>query len=327
MTTLAPVAGSRSGWLVRAGARPEAAPLLFLAAAAGVLAATTPAFAAPANLVAILMQVAVVGLVALALNQVIIAGEIDVSVGSQLAACAFVFASVAEQTGGVIAPLAASLAVGLAAGAVNGLLVTAGRVPSIIATLGGLLALRGAVLLAGADGVRLVPASARGLGLGAPLGLPAPLWLLAAALAAFLWIGRETVWGREVTAVGGNARAAAAVGLRAGRVKFLAFLLTGAAVGLAAGVFAGQTGQIQATAATGFELQAIAAVVLGGTRITGGRGSALAPVLGAVLVGVIMNALTLNSVPATFEQLVLGLLILLAISVDALRERLARARA
>lgn len=322
-----PSEGRAGGWAARALARPEAAPLAFLLLVAGVLAATTPAFAAPANLSAILTQVAVVGLVALAVNQVIVAGEIDVSVGSQLAVCAFVFAAVAERTGGLLAGLAASLATGLAMGAVNGVVVTLGRVPSIIATLGALLALRGAVLLAGADGVRLVPADARALGLAAPLGVPAPLWLLAAALAAFLWIGRETVWGREVLAVGGNARAAAAVGLRAGRVKFLAFLLTGGAVGLAAGVFAGQTGQIQATAATGFELQAIAAVVLGGTRITGGRGSSLAPVLGAVLVGVILNALTLNAVPATFEQLVLGLLILLAISVDALRERLARGRA
>jgi len=124
--------------------------------------------------------------------------------------------------------------------------------------------------------------------------------------------------------VGSNRRAADAVGLRAGFVKFRCFIATGIGCGLAGGIFAGQIGEIQATAATGFELQAIAAVVLGGTSITGGRGSTLAPLIGALLVGVILNALTLNSVPGTFEQLVLGTLILAAISIDALRFRALR---
>ena len=92
-------------------------------------------------------------------------------------------------------------------------------------------------------------------------------------------------------------------------------------------MFFGQIGQLQATAATGFELRVIAAVVLGGTSITGGRGSVVAPVLGAILVGVILNALTLNAVPETFEQFILGLLILVAISLDAIRNRIAARRA
>jgi ribose/xylose/arabinose/galactoside ABC-type transport system permease subunit len=124
--------------------------------------------------------------------------------------------------------------------------------------------------------------------------------------------------------VGSNRRAADAVGLRAGFVKFRCFVAVGLGCGLAGAVFAGQIGEIQATAATGFELQAIAAVVLGGTSITGGRGSTFAPVFGALLVGVILNALTLNSVPGTFEQLVLGTLILAAISIDAVRFRALR---
>ena len=230
----------------------------------------------------------------------------------------------AHLTASSLPPLLAALAVGLAVGALNGAVVTLGRVPSIIATLGMLLALRGVVLLIGANGVLLVPPGARAFGLGSLAGLRAPIVSLVLVFALFDLVNRHTEWGRDVLAVGSNRRAADAVGLRAGLVKFRCFLATGLGCGLASAIFAGQIGEIQATAASGFELQCIAAVVLGGTSITGGRGSTLAPVIGAVLVGVILNALTLNSVPGTFEQLVLGLLILLAISVDALRFRASR---
>ena len=311
-------------WLDRVIKRPEAPPLAFLLIMAVMLGLTTPGFLAGANLLSIVSQVAVVGIVSLALNQVILSGEIDVSIGSLLAASAFTYASVAHATPNGILPLLASLAVGCAIGLLNGVIVTIGRVPSIIATLGMLLALRGVVLLIGANGILLVPEAARLFGLGTIAGVPAPVLFLVLVFAVFDIVNRHTDWGRDILAVGSNRRAADAVGLRAGFVKFRCFLATGIGCGLAGGIFAGQIGEIQATAATGFELQAIAAVVLGGTSITGGRGSTLAPLIGALLVGVILNALTLNSVPGTFEQLVLGTLILAAISIDAVRFRALR---
>ena len=311
-------------WIDRVVKRPEAAPVCFLAIASLLLGLTTPGFSSSANLLNIVSQVAVVGIVSLALNQVILSGEIDVSVGSLLAACAFAFANVGHLTANPLLPLLAALGVGLGVGALNGTIVTVGRVPSIIATLGMLLGLRGVVLLIGANGVLLVPDGVRAFGLGSIAGLRAPIVTLVLAFALFDLVNRNTEWGRDILAVGSNRRAADAVGLRASFVKFRCFLATGLGCGLASAIFAGQIGEIQATAATGFELQCIAAVVLGGTSITGGRGSTFAPVIGAVLVGVILNALTLNSVPGTFEQLVLGLLILLAISVDALRFRASR---
>ncbi len=311
-------------WFDRAVKRPEAAPVAFLVIISVLLSLTTPGFWSSANLLNIISQVAVVGIVSLALNQVILSGEIDVSVGSLLAACAFTYANVAHLTASPVLPLLAALGVGLGIGALNGVIVAVGRVPSIIATLGMLLSLRGVVLLIGANGVLLVPDGARSFGLGSVAGVRAPIVGLLLAFAVFDLVNRNTEWGRDILAVGSNRRAADAVGLRAGFVKFRCFLATGLGCGLASAIFAGQIGEIQATAATGFELQCIAAVVLGGTSITGGRGSTLAPLIGAVLVGVILNALTLNSVPGTFEQLVLGMLILLAISVDALRFRASR---
>ncbi|WP_158805705.1 ABC transporter permease [Acidisoma sp. L85] len=311
-------------WLDRAIKRPEAPPLAFLMIMAILLGLTTPGFLAGANLLSIVSQVSVVGIVSLALNQVILAGEIDVSVGSLLAACAFTFATMAHVTSGLLLPLLASVAVGACIGLLNGAIVTVGRVPSIVATLGMLLALRGVVLLLGANGILLVPSAARLFGLSTVLGVPVPIVFLILVFAGLDIANRHTEWGRDVFAVGSNRRAADAVGLRAGFVKFRCFVAVGLGCGLAGTVFAGQIGEIQATAATGFELQAIAAVVLGGTSITGGRGSTFAPVIGAVLVGVILNALTLNSVPGTFEQLVLGSLILAAISIDAVRFRALR---
>lgn len=318
----AAAARKRPDWF----ARPEIAPLVFLVLLFLGLGATTQGFLSVGNLVSIVAQVAVVGTVALAVNIVILNGEIDVSTGSLLAACSLCFGAVADVTGGVFWPFLGAAALGLAVGCVNGLLVAVGGIPSIIATLGTLLVLRGLLLVKAAVGVIALAGPSRALGLDFVLGVPVPVLILAAVYLAAEILVRHTTFGRDVLAIGSNGRAAAFVGLPIGRVKVLCFALVGLSCGIASGVFFGQIGQLQATAATGFELRVIAAVVLGGTSITGGRGSVAAPVLGAVLVGVILNGLALNAVPETFEQFVLGLLILAAIMLDAGRRRLAARR-
>lgn len=306
--------------------RPEFAPFAFLILLCGALGATTNGFLAIDNLVSIVAQVAVVGTVALAVNLVIISGEIDVSTGSLLAVSSLIFCVVANVTGGIVWPLLVATALAAAIGCFSGLLVTAGGVPSIIATLGMLLILRGLLLVKAAVGVIALPEESRVLGIGFLFGLPVPVLVLAVAYLIAEIAMRHSTFGRDVLAIGSNGRAARFIGLPIGRVKFLCFALSGASCGIASGVFFGQIGQLQATAATGFELRVIAAVVLGGTSITGGRGSVVAPVLGAILVGVILNGLALNAVPETFEQFILGLLILVAISLDAIRQRLAARR-
>ncbi len=322
MSTLS-LDGTTPRRLPRWVARPELAPLAFLALVAAVLSVTTPAFLALDNLISIVAQVAVVGTVALACNTVILAGEIDVSTGSLLAACSLTFGAVANQTGGVLMPALAAIVLGACIGGMNGLLVTVGRIPSIIATLGMLLMLRGVLLVKAAVGVIALPDASRVLGLTFLAGVPVPVLILFGVYLLAELFMRNTTVGRDVLAIGSNGRAAGFIGLPIARVKLLCFTLTGISCGVASGVFFGQIGQLQATAATGFELRVIAAVVLGGTSITGGRGSVVAPVLGAILVGVILNALTLNAVPETFEQFILGLLILAAICLDAIRHRIA----
>ncbi|MBZ9801121.1 ABC transporter permease [Mesorhizobium sp. ES1-6] len=301
--------------------RPEAPSAAFLVLLVVVLSVATPGFLSAANLRGIVEQVAVVSIVALAVNQVILAGEIDVSTGSVVAVCAFVYGNIADLSGGSLVPLLGALATGLLLGLINGAVSTYGRVPSIITTLGALFVYRGLVLLLAGAQVLNLAAGSRDFGQGSLLAIPVAILVLIGLCLAMDILARHTTLGRNVYAVGGNPRAARMIGLPVNLVRTSTFALTGLCCGLAASVMIGQIGQLQATAATGLELKVVAAVVLGGTSIAGGKGSTFAPVVGALLVGVILNAMTLNRVPGTFELLVLGALILLAVSVEGIRLR------
>jgi len=313
----------RAGLLRRFLARPEAPALVFLAVLVAVFSAVADGFLRASNLEGILAQVAVVGVIALAVNQVILAGEIDISMGSMLGLCAIVAGTVAVATGKLLPTLLAGVAVGAAAGAVNGLLVTLGRIPAIIVTLGMLYALRGVILLiTGGDWITGIPREARVLGLGSLFGVGAPVLVLFACYVLMELVHRHSGWGRDVLAVGGNRSAARLAGIPVDRVRFWAFVLVGVAVGIASVIYIGRAGSVQTNTGAGLELRVIAAVVIGGTSIAGGRGSPLAALTGAVLIGVILNGLVLLDVPGVWQDAVLGSLILLAVATDVLRRRL-----
>jgi ribose/xylose/arabinose/galactoside ABC-type transport system permease subunit len=308
--------------------RPEAPALLFLLALVVVFSLTADSFLSPGNLEAIVVQAAVLGMIALAVNQVVLCGEIDISVGSMLGLCAVAVGTVAQAGGGLALPLLAGVLVGTAAGALNGALVTVGRIPSIIVTLGMLYVLRGLVLLVtGGTWITNVPDETRVLGLSKVLGVGVPALVLLGVFAVVSALSRHSTWGRDVLAVGGNRRAARLAGLAVDRTRFGAFVLVGALTGLAATIFVGRTGSVQTNSGEGLELQVVAAVVIGGTSIAGGRGSPLAALTGAVLIGVILNGMILVGVPGLWQSAVLGALILLAVSTDALRRRLVGRRA
>jgi ribose/xylose/arabinose/galactoside ABC-type transport system permease subunit len=306
---------------------PEAPALIFLAALGAVFTVSTGRFLNPGNVESVLGQAAVLGIIALAVNQVVLAGEIDISVGSMLGLCALAAGLVAVETGGVILPLLAAVCVGAAAGALNGALVTLGRVPAIIVTLGMLYGLRGVVLIwSGGRWVTGVPAESRALGLGSIGRVHASIIVMLLLLVATAFLSRNTVWGRNVLAVGGNRRASRLAGLPIDRTRFLTFVLVGIFTGIAAMVLLGRVGTVQSNTGQGLELQVVAAIVVGGTSIAGGRGSSLAAVAGAVLIGVILNGMVLMGVPGIWQELVLGGLILLAITTDAVRRRVVGAR-
>ena len=303
--------------------RPEAPALVFLAVLLAAFSLSSDKFLSGPNFESIVVSVAVLGTIALAVNQVILSGEIDISTGSMMGLCAVAAGAVATSTGGLLLPLLTGVAVGALAGALNGLLVTVGRIPSIIVTLGMLYALRGVILLVtGGTWITGIPSETRVLGTGSVLGIEYPVFILLALFVVMELVSRHSTWGRNVFAVGGNRRAARFAGLPIDRVRFLAFVLVGVFVGIASIIYLGRAGSVQTNTGTGLELQVVAAVVIGGTSISGGRGSPLAALTGAVLIGVILNGLILVGVPGTWQQAVLGALILLAVATDVLRRRL-----
>ena len=314
---------SRPNAAKRLLARPAAPAVAFLVLLMAMFSLATPDFLTTDNLRGILASVAVLGIIALGVNQVVLAGDIDISVGSMLGVCAIVAGAVGQSIGGLLLPLLAAMAVGALIGAVNGGLTTLARIPSIIVTLGMLYALRGiALLVSGGEWVTGISAQTRALGTETIFGLEVSTVLLFVVAGVVAAIGRFTTWGRDVHAVGGNRAAARFAGLDITRTRMLAFVLTGALVGLAAVVLVGRVGSVTTDAGTGMELQVIAAVVIGGTSIAGGRGSTVAALLGAILIGVFLNGLVLLDVPAVWQNVVLGGLILLAVSTDAVRRRI-----
>ena len=303
--------------------RREAPPLISLVLLFVCASLTTTGFLTFSNIEGVLEQIAVIAIVAVALNQVILAGEIDISVGSLLAVCAYAFGTVSLASHSLFLALLAAIVVGGLVGVVNGALSTYGKIPSIITTLGSLFVLRGGILLIAGSQVINIDDHFRFFGIGTLGPLPASILLLGLVYAAYETLSRHSRWGRNLVAVGGNPRAAQDIGLPVHRTRFLCFVATGLTCGLASAIYFGQIGQLQATAATGFELRVITAVVLGGTSIMGGAGSNLAPLIGAFLVGTILNVMTLNRVPATFELLSLGSLILFAVLIEGMRTRVA----
>jgi ribose/xylose/arabinose/galactoside ABC-type transport system permease subunit len=303
--------------------RPEAPALAFLAVLLVAFTLANDRFLTASNLESIVDSVAVLGVIALAVNQVILCGEIDISTGSMLGLCAIAAGAVALSTGGLLLPLLTGVAVGGLAGALNGALVTLGRIPAIIVTLGMLYALRGVILLVtGGTWITGVPEATRFLGTGKVLGISVPVLLLFGLFLVMELVNRHSTWGRNVFAVGGNRVAARFAGLPVNRVRFMAFTLVGVFVGIASLIYVGRAGSVQTNTGVGLELQAVAAVVIGGTSISGGRGSSLAALTGAVLIGVILNGLILLGVPGIWQDAVLGGLILLAVTTDVLRRRL-----
>jgi ribose transport system permease protein len=290
------------------------------------LGASVDTFFTASNLQNILSSVAPVTIIGVGMTAVIVTAGIDVSVGSSLAVVMVVVAQQVRDGGLAFLPaVGLALLVGGALGLVNGLLVSYGRVHPIIVTFGTLNLFRFVSLqLFHGKQVAGVPGTLRALGGGAAgrtLGLPDP-WLLAIVLAALAWAYmRYTPTGRHLYAIGGDAGAARLAGVRVRRRLVGVYAATGVLVGLAACCVIGEGGLVEQSAGTGLELQVIAAVVIGGTTILGGRGTVLGTVLGALLVGTVTSGVTLLGWRSELTELFIGVFILIAVGADLLRER------
>jgi rhamnose transport system permease protein len=299
---------------------PPAVAFAALLLAVGVAA---PSFFTGANLRDLALNNAPVLLVAVGMTLVILVGEIDISVGSQFAVCSVVAGALAKAGVPIALLPLAVLAVGAAMGAVNGLLVGRLGLPSIIVTLAMLVAWRDALrwVTEGAW-VQDLPANFQWFGLAPGAAQALVVVVAVAALAAFAWVLRHVGVGRAVYAVGSDAEAARLAGIDPPRVRFAVFALMGALVGLAAVLNAVRFTAVPSNAGVGLEMKAVAAVVVGGTAITGGRGTLLGTLLGVALLGTIGTALTFVGINPFWEKAIQGAIILAALASDVAIGRL-----
>lgn len=269
------------------------------------------------NIRNILDQNSAIGIIACGETLVIISGSFDLSVGAIYALAGLIAILLNNRIGPVPAIIVAVLS-GLVLGSLNGAFVVFGRIHSFIATLASQYIFNGLALVI--SGGLIVTAKGTGfltLGQNRWLGINFTIWILAAVVVITGVLLSRTLWGRYVFAAGGNAEAARLSGIRVGFTRGSVFAVSGACAALAGVIAASRVGTAQAGTGTGLELAGIATTVLGGTSIFGGEGAIWRTVLGVLLIGVIGNGFDLLGISATYQQIVEGVLIIMAVTVDA----------
>jgi ribose transport system permease protein len=276
----------------------------------------------------ILRQISVNLCVSIGMTLVILSGGIDLSVGAILALSGAIAADFLKN-GVVLSPLGvwlqftvtgaivAGLLVGAAAGLFNGLVITIFRMPPFVATLGMFSIARGLTMLwTGGFPITGLGPDFGFLGTEVFLGIPMPVWISGTLVGVFVLLTKKTRFGRYVYAVGGNQRAAHLSGLPVDRIKVAVYTLCGLLAGVAGLIVTARLDSAQPNAGLGYELDSIAAVVIGGTSLSGGRGSVLGTVLGCLIIGVLNNGLFLLDVSPFWQQVVKGFVILAAVAID-----------
>lgn len=293
-----------------------------------LLSLLTDNFFTAANGINVLRQVAVNICIATGMTLIVLTGGIDLSVGSVLALCGAIAAGLLKNgipipsTGlalgfTVLGVILAALLTGALLGWFNGLAVTAFRVPPFVATLAMLTIARGLTMLyTGGHPISNLGEDFTFIGMGMVLGIPVPVWisLIVVLIAAF--ITQQTKLGRYIYAIGGNESAARLSGIRINRVKVIVYSIGAALAALGGIIVTSRLDSAQPNAGMSYELDAIAAVVIGGTSLNGGKGTVWGTVIGAVIIGILNNGLVLLNVSPFWQQIVKGFVILLAVIID-----------
>lgn len=304
---------------------------------------TTPNFLDIPTLIIVAKHVAVNAILAIGMTFVILTAGIDLSVGSIVGICGMIAGSLLTRGipldlfgvtifPNVIETIAISLTVGAAVGLINGLLITRLNVAPFIATLGTLYVARGAALLIsdGATFSNLVGDANLGntgfpfLGSGTLLGVPVSIVALVVFAAVAAYVAGRTPFGRQVYAVGGNERAAALSGVRVNRIKVCAYMISGFCAAFAGLVIASELVAAHPASGETFELNAIAAAVLGGTSLSGGRGTIAGTLIGAFVIGVLSDGLVMLGVSSFWQMVIKGIVIIAAVVLDQMQRRMYR---
>ena len=319
--TAADAPGPLQTWLTLAKRSTVVFPLLGLVIVSLIMTVTSDNFLSLDNLANVLRQISINSIIAVGMTFVILTGGIDLSVGAVMACVGAVAAGlmVFSHLPGAVA-LLACLGLGILFGLLNGALVAFAGMPPIIVTLASMSVARGIGLTySGGRPISGMPEWINVFGRGSVMGISTPIIIMAAVyLVAWVLLAR-TPFGRHVYAIGGNEQATRLSGIRVRRIKVLVYVISGLTTAIAAVVFISRVSSGQANAGTGFELDAIAAVVLGGTAISGGRGSVIGTLIGAALLGILNNGLNMMNIEPYPQLIIKGAIILAATYIS--RER------
>jgi ribose transport system permease protein len=291
---------------------------------AALVAATTNHFLEQGNLSNLVLQVSIVSIVAIGSTVVILTGGIDLSPGSAIALMTMVFAILAKNLAlPLVIAVLLVLALGVALGLINGVLTAYLRIPSFITTLATLSAFRGvAFMFNNGSPIFTVSPNIEPIFYGTALGIPLPLFYVVALYALAYWFLRYTALGRATYAVGGNPNAARLSGIDVRLTQLAAFLIAGLTAAIGAVLMTARLNSGSPNYGVGLELSAIAAAVIGGASLAGGRGHIVNTVIGAMTIVIVQNALNLNAVSTAAQNVVIGSIIVLAVGIDMWRSEI-----
>jgi ribose transport system permease protein len=286
------------------------------------LSILSPYFLGVNNFLNILVAVSTIGIMSVTMTMVIVSGGIDLSIGSVVAIAGVIVAQFSQSVPMPIVILIA-LVVGALIGAINGLAVTRLNINPLIATLGMMSIVRGlAFVYSGGLTRDIFSEGFAFLGQGYLLGIPFQVIVMIILFLLTAWVLRQTTFGRAIYAVGGNAQASRLAGMPVRRVQMTVYILSGLSAALGGIFLASQLSAGAPAAASGIELSVIAAVILGGSSLSGGKGSIWGTLLGVLILGTLNNGLTLLNVSSYYQDVARGLVLLLAVGIDQLRLRL-----
>lgn len=313
--------------MTRILASPIAGALSAMILVAALVAATTNHFLEQGNLSNLVLQVSIVSIVAIGSTVVILTGGIDLSPGSAIALMTMVFAILAKNLAlPLVIAVLLVLALGVALGLINGVLTAYLRIPSFITTLATLSAFRGvAFMFNNGSPIFTVSPNIEPIFYGTALGIPLPLFYVVALYALAYWFLRYTALGRAIYAVGGNPNAARLSGIDVRLTQLAAFLIAGLTAAIGAVLMTARLNSGSPNYGVGLELSAIAAAVIGGASLAGGRGHIVNTVIGAMTIVIVQNALNLNAVSTAAQNVVIGSIIVLAVGIDMWRSEIVAA--
>ncbi len=311
---------SEGNWFQRFLRNPEAGALFAVLGLGILLTLANENFLTTSNLALVARGFSFVAIAGIGEALVIMTAGIDLSVGSVMGLAGIVAALLSSQGYGTVVSILGAVVVGVVFGLFNGVLVARAKMAPFIVTLGTLGIGRGFVyVITGGWPLQGYSKSALFLGQGYMLGIPTPVWIMIILLIVWHWILRRTTFGWYIYSIGGNEEAARLSGVPVNRVKTLVYVMAGLMAAIGGFLLTARLGLGEATAGLGYELDVIAACVIGGVSLSGGEGNVLGVVLGAALMGLLRNGLALLGVSGYWQQIVIGGVIVLAVLIDRIR--------